>query len=79
MNQESEAINNNDEMQSEYDFSGGGRGKYYQDYMRSSNGVILDPDVAEIFRDSSSVNDALRLLVNLNRLYSNLIELTQID
>jgi hypothetical protein len=34
MSQESEAINNNDEMLSEYGFSGGVRGKYYQDYMR---------------------------------------------
>jgi hypothetical protein len=30
-----------------------------------SNVVILDPDVAEIFRDSASVNDALRLLAKL--------------
>ncbi|MFM7885154.1 MAG: hypothetical protein ACKPCM_00310 [Pseudanabaena sp.] len=67
MSHESEVINNNDhdEMQSEYDFSDGIRGKYYQDYMRSSNVIILDPDVAEIFRDSASVNDALRLLAKL--------------
>ncbi|TYQ24580.1 hypothetical protein PseudUWO311_18525 [Pseudanabaena sp. UWO311] len=65
MSHESGVINNNDELQSEYDFSGGVRGKYYQDYMRSSNVVILDPDVAEIFRDSASVNDALRLLAKL--------------
>jgi len=33
--------------------------------MKSSNVVILDPDVAEIFRDSASVNEALRLLAKI--------------
>jgi hypothetical protein len=65
MSQESKTINNTDEMLPEYDFSGGVRGKYYQDYTQSSNVVILDPDVAEIFRDSDSVNEALRLLAKL--------------
>ncbi|NJL10287.1 MAG: hypothetical protein HC908_09235 [Calothrix sp. SM1_7_51] len=55
----------NDEMKPEYDFSGGIRGKYYQAYIKSSNIVVLDPDVAEIFRDSASVNEALRLLVKV--------------
>jgi hypothetical protein len=55
----------NDEMRPEYDFSGGVRGRYYQAYMQSSNVVILDPDVAEIFRDSASVNEALRLLAKI--------------
>lgn len=55
----------NDEMRPEYDFSGGVRGKYYEAYMQSSNVVILDPDVAEIFRDSASVNEALRLLAKI--------------
>ncbi|PSB02988.1 hypothetical protein [Merismopedia glauca] len=64
MNQESE-LAANDEMRPEYDFSGGVRGKYYQAYMESSNVVILDPDVAEIFRDSASVNEALRLLAKI--------------
>ena len=48
MNQDSEAINNDGEIQSEYDFLGGVRGKYYQDYMRSISVVILDPDVADM-------------------------------
>jgi hypothetical protein len=64
MSQESEAIVN-DEMRPEYDFSGGVRGKYYEAYMKSSSIVVLDPDVAEIFRDSASVNEALRLLAKI--------------
>ena len=64
MSQESEETVN-DEMKPEYDFSGGVRGKYYEAYTQSSNVVILDPDVAEIFRDSVSVNEALRLLAKI--------------
>jgi hypothetical protein len=54
-----------DEMRPEYDFSNGVRGKYYEAYQQSSNVVVLDPDVAEIFRDSVSVNEALRLLAKI--------------
>lgn len=54
-----------DEMRPEYDFSGGVRGKYYEAYTQSSNVIVLDPDVAEIFRDSASVNEALRLLAKI--------------
>jgi len=64
MNQEPE-MTANDQMRAEYDFSGGVRGKYYEAYMQSSNVVVLDPDVAEVFRDSASVNDALRLLAKI--------------
>ena len=55
----------NDEMKPEYDFSGGVRGKYYEAYKQATNVVVLDPDVAEVFRDSASVNEALRLLTKI--------------
>ena len=49
------------EMLDEYDFSGGVRGKYVDRFPKGSNVVVvLDPDVAEIFKDSESVNRALR-------------------
>jgi len=64
MNPESEATAN-DEMRPEYDFSGGVRGKYYEAYQQASNIVVLDPDVAEVFRDSASVNEALRLIAKI--------------
>ena len=57
--QESNAIINDEEMRSEYDFSGGVRGKYYEAYQQASNVVVLDLDVAEIFKDSASVNEVL--------------------
>jgi hypothetical protein len=64
MNQEPN-ITNDSEMRSEYDFSGGVRGKYYEAYQQSTNVIVLDPDVAEIFRDSAAVNEALRLLAKI--------------
>ncbi len=54
-----------DDMRPEYDFSGGVRGKFYKEYMKGTNVVILDPDVAEVFPDSLSVNEALRVLAQL--------------
>ena len=52
-----------DEMRPEYDLRGGVRGKYYKQYMEGTNVVLLDPDVAAVFRDSNSVNQALRVLI----------------
>ncbi|MBW4469682.1 MAG: hypothetical protein KME45_04680 [Stenomitos rutilans HA7619-LM2] len=66
MSQESEIVGD-DEMRSEYDFSGGVRGKYYEAYQQATNIVVLDPDVAAVFRDSASVNEALRLLTKIAR------------
>ena len=57
--------NDNDEMRPEYDFSHGVRGKHYQAYRAGTNVAFLEPDVAEAFPDSASVNQALRLLVRL--------------
>jgi len=52
-----------DEMRPEYDLRGGIRGKYYQQYNEGTNIVLLDSDVAALFRDSESVNQALRGLI----------------
>lgn len=51
------------EMRAAYDFSGGVRGKYVDRYRRGINVVLIDPELAEAFPDSKSVNDALRALV----------------
>ncbi len=59
--------NDNDEMRPEYDFSHGVRGKHYEAYRAGTNVVFLDPDVAKAFADSASVNQALRLLLQLAR------------
>jgi hypothetical protein len=52
-------------MLDEYDFSGGVRGKYIDRFPRGCNVVVLDPDVAKVFTDSESVNQALRALVTI--------------
>jgi hypothetical protein len=44
----------------ETDFSGGVRGKYYERARQGSNIVLLEPDLAKVFRDSAAVNRALR-------------------
>lgn len=56
-----------DKMRDEYDFSGGVRGKFYREYMKGTNVVLLDADVAEVFRDSEAVNQALRTLITITR------------
>ncbi|CAN5447530.1 hypothetical protein BH20ACI1_BH20ACI1_27300 [soil metagenome] len=51
------------EMLDEYDFTGGVRGKYVDRLMNTKNVIVLEPDVAEVFTDSESVNQALRGLL----------------
>ena len=62
MNQESNNQRDPD-MLDEYDFSGGVRGKYVNRFAQGCNVVVLEPDVARVFTDSESVNQALRALV----------------
>jgi hypothetical protein len=58
------------EMLDEYDFSKGVRGKYAGRFAQGSNVVVLDPDVAQVFTDSESVNQALRALIIQQRISS---------
>ena len=53
------------EMLPEYDFSKGTRGKHHEAYKQGTNVVLLETDVAEVFKDSESVNHALRLLMDI--------------
>ncbi len=46
----------------EYDFRGGSRGSHYRKLRKEGALVRLDPDVAERFPTSESVNSALRAL-----------------
>lgn len=54
-------------MRDEYDFSKGIRGKYAGRFAEGTNVVVLEPDLAELYPDSESVNRALRLLAELAR------------
>ncbi|MAT99340.1 MAG: hypothetical protein CL608_19550 [Anaerolineaceae bacterium] len=58
-------VEHDPDMLDEYDFSQGVRGKYVQRFAEGSNVVVLSPEIADIFPDSESVNQALRLLVEI--------------
>jgi len=47
----------------EYAFAGGIRGKYAKRYAGGTNVVLLEPDVAQVFRTAKAVNRALRELL----------------
>ena len=66
MNKEADELE--DELRPEYDFAqmtGGIKGKYVERYQAGTNLVLLDPDIAEAFPTDASVNDALRLLLQI--------------
>lgn len=57
-----------DDMRPEYDLStlkNEVRGKYVERYREGTNIVLLEPEVANAFPDSASVNAALKLLIDV--------------
>ncbi len=57
-----------DDLRPEYDLSQlkhGVRGKYASKYKEGTNLILLESDVAEVFKDNESVNEALRLLIKI--------------
>ena len=57
-----------DELRSEYERSDFGtlvRGKYIERLQTSSNVVVLDPEVADLFPNAAAVNAALRSLAEI--------------
>ena len=63
-----------DDLRPEYDFdfSKAVRGKYYRQYIESTNVVVLDPDVAAAFQSSEAVNQALRAMLRFAEQTSSL-------
>ena len=63
-----------DDLRPEYDFdfSKAVRGKYYRQYIQSTNVVVLDPDVAAAFQNSEAVNQALRAMLKFAEQTSSL-------
>jgi hypothetical protein len=62
----SKKTNKTDDLRSNYvfNYSEAVRGKHYQRLMKEgANVVVLEPDVAKVFRGSAAVNDALRSLL----------------
>ena len=61
-------VKDSDELRPEYwreDLGEGVRGKYFQEYRKGTNLVLLSPDVARAFPTDEAVNDALRSLIDL--------------
>jgi len=57
-----------DELRPEYrreDLGTGVRGKYFEEYRKGTNLVLLSPDVARVFPTDEAVNEALRALIDL--------------
>jgi hypothetical protein len=64
------STNEADDLREEYEFAslkGGVRGKYVKAFEGKATTVLLDSDVAAIFPDSASVNEALRTLARVLR------------
>jgi hypothetical protein len=61
-------VKESDELRPEYrieDLGQGVRGKYFEDYQKGTNLVLLSPDVAKVFSTEQAVNEALRSLINV--------------
>lgn len=61
-------VKTSDELRPEYkreDLGTGARGKYFEDFRKGTNLVLLSPDVAKVFSTEESVNQALRSLISL--------------
>jgi hypothetical protein len=59
-----------DDLRPEYDLSllrKGVRGKYAKRFAAGTNVVLISPDLAKRFRDSASVNNALRKLIEFEQ------------
>ena len=65
-------IQKNPEMLEEYDFNKGVQGKYAKSYVEGTNVVIIEPDLAKVFPDHDSVNQALRSLLEIIRRHKKL-------
>ncbi|MCA9974500.1 MAG: hypothetical protein KC413_02070 [Anaerolineales bacterium] len=61
-----------DELRPEYDLAkllkDGERGKYAARYRAGTNLILLEPDVAQAFPTEKSVNEALRLVIQMAKL-----------
>jgi len=57
-----------DTMRPEYDFSSAVRGVTAARYAQGANVVVIDPEVLDVFPDSTTVNRTLRALAPVLRL-----------
>ncbi len=67
MKKASDGRNNNAELRTEYrfDYSKSKPNRFAARTRRQGVAVLLDPDVARVFKSAESVNKALRALINI--------------
>jgi hypothetical protein len=67
MKKTAESRKNNDELRTEYrfDYSKSKPNRFAARTRRQGVAVLLDPDVARVFKSAESVNKALRALMNV--------------
>lgn len=71
-----------DELRSEYkreELGVGVRGKYFEEYNKGTNLVLLSPDVAKAFPTEEAVNQALRSLIEIAQRSATQTKSTQIE
>lgn len=60
-----------DDLLPEYDlddfFATGVQGKYAERYKEGTNLILLEPDVAEFFKNAKEVNEILRLAIKMTK------------
>ena len=64
-----------DDLRNEYhreDLGRGVRGKYYREYKKGTNLVLLQPEVAHAFPTSEAVNEALLSLIQVAKRSANI-------
>jgi len=57
----------NNDLKQEYDLKSlgkGVRGKYFEDYQKGTNVVVIDPELSKSFPNAKAVNDALRKVLD---------------
>jgi len=63
-----------DDLRPEYDLRqllrGAEQGRYAERFRKGTNLVLLEPDVAAVFPDEQSVNEALKLVIELTKIPS---------
>lgn len=67
-------MSKSNELKPEYDLKAlgkGVRGKYYKQYLKGTNVVVIDPDLTKAFPNTKAVNEALRKVLQNRERSSN--------
>jgi hypothetical protein len=63
-------MSNSNDLEKEYDLKSlgkGTKGKYFEQYQKGTNVVVIDPDLSKAFPNAKAVNDALRTVLEIQK------------